>query len=103
MRTDTARCLVRGICIPVMLIAAVSLPVGGPASAQGSAKVVCEQAFDACSDACVHLGVITARCFNQCKRRYQVCSIRRSILPNAFRSKPAATQVPTQSSVDRIQ
>ena len=92
MRKDIAHPLLLGISTVLML----TLPVfmGNEASAQSSRTIACEQTFDACNDACVRQGVITARCFNRCKRSNSLCAIRQLVLPSVRSREPAGSQAP---------
>jgi hypothetical protein len=87
----------------MLLAALLSVAATGPAAAQTAGKIACERAYDACSDECVHLGVITTRCFNRCKRSYQLCAVKQLVLPSKPSTLPAATPGPVPRSMDSIQ
>jgi len=90
-----------------LLVATLSALTTHPASAQTAANVVCEQAYNSCSDECVHLGVITVRCFNRCKRSYRICAVKQLVLPSrpgrVQSTQPAAVQGPAPRSMDSVQ
>ena len=87
MRKKCCYRLFVGMAIAWLLLATLWT---GPGSAQG-ARIACEQSFSACSDECVRQGVITAKCFNACRRGLRLCSVRQLVLPSrpTVRSTPA--------------
>jgi hypothetical protein len=71
--------------------------------AQSAQAPSCINAYDACRDECIHLGVIKVGCFKQCKRRWFFCSTKEALSParlNPFRRDQAA---PSQSPVGAVQ
>jgi hypothetical protein len=105
MRNHTIRRVLFGVS--VLLVGTLSAFATRPAATQTAGKIACERAYDSCSEECVHLGVITARCFNRCKRSYRLCSVRQLVLPSRPRTppatQPAAAQTPIPRSMDSVQ
>jgi hypothetical protein len=105
MRNHTVRRVTPGAF--ALLVAGLSVCASHPAAAQTAGKIACERTYDSCSEQCVHLGVITVRCFNRCKRSYQLCAVKQFVLPSRPRpsqpTQPAAVEGPAPRSMDSVQ